>query len=423
MYKKTKEKNGLTTVVSPMKQMSSVSLGVWIGVGGRYESEHNSGISHVIEHMLFKGTRTRTAKDLKQAVEGVGGAFNGFTSDEVTCYMVKVPSKYMELGMDILADMILEPRFDKKDFLREKSVICEEIKMYRDHPGDRVMELLEAIMWPGSPLGRPLTGNISTVRNFRMADVLDFKEAHYHPGNIAVVASGKVSPERIFSYAGEKFSGLKRKRKGRFSSPAVTSRGPRTRFSSADTNQTHIALGFYAFDRNIKERFAYKLMNVILGGNMSSRLFEELREKYGLCYDISSMYKRHSDVGEVIIHSGVDNRNAVKSLVAILDELRNMKDIGITEDELVRAKEYTKGQFMLAMEGTSSRMLWLGDRFMVHREIPDVPYVLKKLDELTLEDVNRACSRVFNARAASLAMISNITSSQKIKVRKELEKL
>ncbi len=423
MHKKLQGKNGLSVIVSPMPQMASVSLGIWIGVGGRYETARQSGISHLVEHMLFKGTHARTARGLKQAIEGVGGAFNGFTSDEVTCYMVKVPSKHMELGIDILADMVLNPRFDAEDLAREKSVICEEIKMYRDQPSDHVLDLLSEIMWPGNAMGRPLTGNITTVKSLKRDELIKFREDSYHPGNIAVVAAGKVDPERVFSCAMERFEGQKKGKMLTFETPAVSQKTPRVKVCRGDTKQAHIAMGFHAPDRNIRERFAMKLMNVILGGNMSSRLFEELREKYGLCYDISSAYKRHSDVGEFQIHAGVDSRKAVRSVVAILDELKKLRDIGVTEDELARAKKYASGQFLLAMEGTSTRMLWFGDRFMVRKHIPEVKDVLNRIDGVTLDEIQKVCERIFKASSANLAMIGRMGQRDKNRIKKELGRL
>ncbi|MBD3425835.1 MAG: hypothetical protein GF409_01235 [Candidatus Omnitrophica bacterium] len=423
MYKKTLGKNGLKVVVSRMPQMSSVSLGIWIGVGGRYESDRQSGISHFIEHMLFKGTHTRTTKDLKETIEGVGGSFNGFTSDEVTCFMVKVPAKYMELGMDVLADMVMNAKFDKEDILREKFVICEEIKMYRDQPAEHVLDVLSGIMWPGNALGRPLTGNMGTVKKFTKDELVSFKEENYHPGNIAVVAAGNIHPDRLSQYAMEKFSGEKRKKKITFDRAGVFHKGPRMRVCRGNTQQTHIALGFRAEDRNIRQRFATKMMNIILGGNMSSRLFEELREKYGLCYDISSTYKRHSDVGEIQIHAGVDNFSAKRSLTAILDEIKRLRDLGVTEEELDRAKRYAKGQFLLAMEATSTRMLWLGDRLMTHNLIPEVSDVLRRIDQVSIADVQRTCDRLFCSSGAHLAMIGSLKDNVKRAIKKELGKL
>jgi len=423
MYKKRQAKNGLTMIVSPMGQMASVSLGIWIGVGGRYEAAEKSGISHLVEHMLFKGTHSRSTKELKEGIEGVGGSFNGFTSDEVTCYLVKVPAKYLELGIDILADMVLNAKFDAKDVAKEKYVVCEEIKMYRDQPAEHVMDLLRGIMWPGNALGRPLTGNMTTVKSFTRDEIVKFKEKSYHPGNIGVVAAGKVDTEKFFSYAAEKFAGRQKKGNLIFEAPAIRQKSPVLKFQHGDVQQTHIAMGFHMGKQNLRERFSTKMMNVILGGNMSSRLFEELREKYGLCYDISSSYKRHHDVGEMVIHSGVDNRNTFKAVVAILDELKKIRDLGVTEDELTRAKEYTKGQFLLALEATSARMLWLGDRYMVYRDIPEIKDVLRRIDDVTMSGVKRSCESIFRAASISMAMIGNIRQSEKNKVAKEVGKL
>ncbi|MFC1570322.1 M16 family metallopeptidase [Candidatus Omnitrophota bacterium] len=423
MYKKVQAKNGLNVIVSPMKHMSSVSLGVWIGIGGRYESEKESGISHLVEHMLFKGTHTRSTKDLKQAIEGVGGAFNGFTSDEVTCYMVKVPARYMELGVDILSDMVLDAKIDEKDLAKERYVIYEEIKMYRDQPADHVLDILGKIMWPGNALGRPLTGNINTVKSITRKELINFKDKNYHPGNIAVVAAGNVDEKKISSYAASKFAARTRGKKLSFTSPRTKQKSPRVKIDTGTSSQAHIAFGFCDESNNIRQRFAMKLMNVIFGGNMSARLFEELREKYGLCYDIASSYKRHSDIGEIQIHAGVDNKKASRSVVAILDEIKKLRDIGVTDDELERAKKYTKGQFQLAMEATSTRMLWLGDRFMVHRAIPEVKDVLKRIDAVTPTEIRSASARVFKASGANLAMIGKLPEKEKNKIKKELERL
>lgn len=423
MYKKQKQKNGLEVIVAPMPQMSSVSLGIWVGVGGRYESRSLSGMSHLVEHMLFKGTHTRTAKDLKEAVEGIGGAFNGFTSDEVTCYMVKVPAKYLDLGMEILTDMVLNPAFNKDEMAREKFVICEEIKMYKDQPSDHVMDLLGEIMWPDNPLGRPLTGTISTVKSFKKEQMARFKEESYHPGNMSVIAAGKVTPDKLFGLSEKFFAGQKKGQKFSFDTPMMRQGEPRTKILKGKNSQTHVALGFYSPANTVKERFAIKMMNVILGGNMSSRLFEELREKYGLCYDISSSYKRHSDVGELNIHAGVDSRKSALSVIAILEELKKIRDLGVSDDELTRAKEYSKGQFLLAMEGTYTRMLWLGDRLMVHGEIPEVKNVLTNIDMVTRKDITRACEKIFRSRLVNLAMIGNLSLKEKNKIKKELNNL
>jgi len=423
MYEKSIADNGLTVIASPMKDMASVSLSIWIGVGGRYEAPKESGISHFLEHMLFKGTFTRTAKQLKEAVEGIGGAFNGFTADEVTCYMVKVPAKYAELGADVLADMVLNARLDEEDVKKEKFVICEEIKMYRDQPADHVLDLLGEVMWPGNALGRPLTGTISTVKALNGKKLADFRRENYHPANIAVIAAGKVDTEKLFGFMAERFKGEKKRQKPSFKKARPGQKALRMKILPKKINQTHIAMGFLAPDSNITERIGMKLMNVIFGGNMSSRLFDHLRENKGLCYDIASSYKRHSDIGELHIHAGVDKSKTGESIAAIIDEVQRMRDSKVSADELVRAKEYVKGQFELAMESTAARMMWLGDRFMVHDHIPEVRDVIKQINSITAGMIHELSGKVFRGSLLNLAMIGDIRLKDRNGIRRELARL
>ncbi|KJJ84991.1 zinc protease [Candidatus Omnitrophus magneticus] len=422
MLEKKVLSNGLKVIVSPMAHMTSVSIGIWIGAGGRYETKKLSGASHFIEHMLFKGTTKYTAKQLKEAIEGVGGMFNGFTADEVTCYMIKVPADYLTLGLDVLTDMVFNSRFDSVDMQKEKYVICEEIKMYKDQPSEYVGELLAELMWPGNPLGMPLTGSISNVKGFKREDLLSYRDLTYQPFNMSVIVVGKVSPKEIFSYTESKFPNNK-KHKLNVDTPSLSQKSPRFKVELRKTNQTQIAFGFPVEDNNINERIAIKILSIILGGNMSSRLFEELREKYGLCYDIASEYKRHSDIGEFAIHAGVDNEKASESTSAIVDELKKIKDLGVTADELVRAKEFAKGQFLLSLENTSSRMMWLGYRVMIDKNIPVVDELLKKIDGVSLSMVQNLCNRIFQPKAINAAMIGNLTPSARTKIRKTLDTL
>jgi predicted Zn-dependent peptidase len=406
-----------------MPEMTSVSLGVWIGTGGRYEEEGNSGISHLIEHMLFKGTEDRDARALKQSVEGIGGSFNGFTSDEVTCYMVKVPYKHFSLGMEILSDMVLHPKFDEEELAREKFVVCEEIKMYRDQPSDHVMDLLAGLIWPDSSLGRPLTGKIRTVKGFSREDLIDFKRKNYHAGNTSVIVCGNIKPRRVADAVRRHFSEL-REKKPRLPEPVrVSLSGPRVKVTKSLTKQAHIAMGFPVNMQSVKDRFAVKLMNIILGGNMSSRLFEHLRENKGLCYDVSSTYKRHSDAGEVHVHAGVDSRRSLLSIKSINEEIRVLKNKMVSEEELYRAKEFIKGQFLLALEGTATRMLWLGDRLMVHGRIPPVDSVLENINRVTSADVQKAARDLFQSRIAHLALIGSISAAERAEIVKDLRSL
>ncbi|MDD3089326.1 MAG: pitrilysin family protein [Candidatus Omnitrophica bacterium] len=422
-FKKYSEKNGLTVAVSPMTHMASISIGIWIGIGGRFERPEEGGLSHFVEHMLFKGTLTRSARELKEAIEGVGGSFNGFTSDEVTCYMVKVPAKRLDLGLDILSDMVINPRFDELDMAKEKFVISEEIKMYRDQPADHILEVLSGLMWPGNALGRPLTGTVKAVKGFKREDLVRFKGKYYHPANMAIIGAGKLDPERFRKSAIQRFAGLVGRKKPRFEEFRWSQHDPRIKFVKDDTKQAHLSFGFPVPGADKEQKYAIKVMDVALGGNMSSRLFEELREKNGLCYDISSAYKSYSDSGEMIIHAGVDSKKALMSAAAIVDQVLMVRDVGLTEEEIERSKDYIKGQFLLAMERTSARMLWIGDRFMVERNIPDPDEVLRLVGKVTLNDVKAAAAQVFSRKRANLAVIGDLARAEKTGIRKALERL
>lgn len=391
-----------------MPHMESISIGIWIGMGGRYEDSASSGISHFIEHMLFKGTMTRDASVLKQEIEGVGGHFNGFTSEEAVCYLIKVPAQHYKLGLEILCDMVLNPRMDEEEIEKEKEVVSEEIKMYKDKPSSYVHEILAAIMWPNHPLGWPLTGSIRNVRAITRKGLLEYKDRFYQPANIAVCAAGKFDMRKFLECVNRNFRpdiDKSKNRKFAFKGFRLAQKKKKIKLHFKDIEQTHIAFGFHTFGRGDKDRYALNVMNIILGGNMSSRLFEELREKRALCYDVSSSVKKYDDIGAFLIHAGVDNSKASVALDAIMRELSKMKDTRVPEDELRRAKEFYKGQFVLAFEDTGSRMLWLGDKLMTKEGIPSMRSVLESIEDVKPEDIKRVAGRVFRKELMNLAAI------------------
>lgn len=424
MYKKKILKNRLAVVSSPMRHMESISIGIWIGMGGRYEDKKSCGISHFIEHMLFKGTLRRNASQLKQEIEGVGGHFNGFTSEEVICYLVKMPAQYLLLGLDVLSDMVLNPKMDELEIEREKKVICEEIKMYEDRPSSFVHEILAGLMWPEHPLGRPLTGHINTVRAIDRKVLLAYKEKFYQPANMAVIATGKMYIHKLLEEINRKFrTGYKnsKNRKYQFKKFKIGQKRPRLKLHFKDTEQAHIAIGFHAFGREDKDKYALNLLNIILGGNMSSRLFEELRERQALCYDISSSIKKYEETGAFLIHAGVDNSKAEIALRVVMRELTNLKKYYVSKDELRRAKEFYKGQFLLALEDTGSRMLWLGDKTMTKEGIPGVRFILKHIERVNIEDIRRVANRVFKENFMNLAAIGRASGLRENKIRSLME--
>jgi predicted Zn-dependent peptidase len=285
------------------------------------------------------------------------------------------------------------------------------------------MDVLGGIMWPDSALGRPLTGTETTVKSISRKKMIDFKNKHYHAGNIVVIGAGNVDSGRLRKYISEKFSGLKRKKSTAREKISFSQNSLKLKVLKGTTSQAHFAVGCRASAGSMKKRYAIKVMNVILGGNMSSRLFENLRENQGLCYDIGSSYKRHADLGELHIHSGVDNSKVVRSLSGVVDELSVLKNNVVPGEELKRAKEFIKGQFLLAMEGTSTRMLWMGDRLLVHKKIPQLKSVLDRIDAVTAKEIMSAAREIFNPENVNMALIGDVKEVEKKKIKKELRRI
>lgn len=396
--------------------MESVAIGIWIGVGSRYEDKKLCGMSHLLEHMLFKGTQARTANDLKEAIEGVGGNFNGFTGEDATCYLVKLPSAYAELGLDILSDMVLNPKMDPAEIEKEKYVISEEIKMYLDQPDHQVFDILSAEMWPGHALGRPIAGYVDVIRSFRRSDITDFKTRHYQPANISVVIAGKADFGKCRKFAKKTFFMPTKKRTFTFERLGKKNKGNGRRILYKDTKQTHIALGFHTIKKMHRLRYSLGLLNIILGGNMSSRLFERLREKNPLCYDVSSSVKKYKETGAFIIHAGVDRKNLFEALQEIMCEVREIKNNLATNDELGRAKEYARGQLLLALEDTALRMLWLGDKIISEGKAPSHKEVIRHIEKVTLGDMREAAGLTFSGKNLNFATVGQVRSSIKNKL-------
>ncbi|MBL7155889.1 MAG: insulinase family protein [Candidatus Omnitrophica bacterium] len=421
MYKSVTLKNGLKIITSHMPHMESVSIGVWIGTGGRYEGKRVSGMSHLIEHMLFKGTTSRTASMLKEAIEGVGGSFNGFTSEELTCYLVKLPSHYMKLGLEVLSDMVLYPKLDSAELEKEKYVICEEIKMYQDQPAHHVFDILSEAMWPNHALGRPIVGYINTVKSFKRSDLIDYMNQYYQPANMSIVVSGKLNRKKCQTLVKNIFSMPSKKRSFPFELARKSHKASQIKIFHKSTKQTHLVLGFHSFNRTHKLKYALALLNVILGGNMSSRLFERLREKKALCYDVSSGVRRYKETGAVIIHAGVDNNKLLEATKEIIRELLDIKRNFVTDDELFRAKEYARGQLLLGLEDTGSRMLWLGDAVMSEGKALTVREIAKHIEKVSVQDIKKTANIIFGNKNLSFATIGPAQENVKLKLEKVLK--
>ena len=352
MYKREKLANGLRIITKRIPSVQSVSLGIWITTGGRYESSVQKGVAHFLEHLLFKGSRKYSCRKIKESIEGVGGALNGFTSEELTCYLAKIPHRHLDMALDILSDMVLNPCLKEEDIAKERSVILEELKMYRDLPQSYVYELLDQLLWPRHPLGEPVIGTVESLRAIGRAQLRAFKNGAYTPANIVVSAVGLLDEARLTKRISAIFSQKESGSLNSFRQAKHTQNKKQLKIFMKDTEQTHLALGFASFHREHPLKHAQNLLHIILGANMSSRLFNEFREKRALAYEIGTALKRYRDTGAFLVHAGIDNRKVCDCLTLIFKELAKVKNFPVTADELRRAKDFYLGQLALALEDT-----------------------------------------------------------------------
>jgi len=414
-YKKIKFENGLRLVTCPMSEMRSITIGIWVGVGGRHEEDALSGVSHFLEHMLFKGTQKRTAAQISQAIEGVGGSMNAFTAEESTCFYVKVMSDHFNQAIDVLADMFHSPSFLPKDIDRERRVILEEFRMNIDQPSHYVFDLLRNVMWPRHPLGRMLIGTEKTISNIQRKNLIDFKERNYTAENIVVAIAGRMDEKKVIDLVRKKFLFLQKSGFPgylRVKDEQKTSQGE---ILHKKTEQTHFCIGVRALERDHPDRFALRVLNAILGENMSSRLFQEIREKLGLSYDINSSVERFSDTGVLIVSGGVDIRHLPQAIEKTLKELEKIKKKMVPKRELEMAKEYCVGQMSLAVEKTSSQMVYIGESELSSGEILSIDEMIRRVRKVTAEDIQRVSKELFVNHRLNLAVIGPVDRKERIK--------
>jgi len=412
MYRKTVLDNGLRIVSGYMPKMQSVALGIWIKVGGRYEFSQNKGISHFLEHLLFKGSRKYSYRALKEAIEGVGGSLNGFTSEELTCYLAKIPARHLEIALHVLSDMVLNPLLPGEEVEKERTVILEEIKMYKDQPQIYVYDLLDELLWPQQPLGAPVIGTMDSVSRIKKEEIRSFKNRFYTPLNIVVSVAGKLEHENLAKKVKKIFSCSKGKNINKFIKAEENQSYPQLKIFPKDTEQTHMALGFHSLKRNHPKRYALGMLNIVLGANMSSRLFNELREKRGLAYEIGTLAKRYQDTGVFLVHAGIDNHKVLRALELILKELKRCKEELISHGEFKRAKEFYLGQLMLALEDTLDHMLWIGEYTASLDRIYALEEIIREVNRVKREEVREVARHIFQEKKLNLALIGPIQENQ-----------
>ena len=391
--------------------MASVSVGIWVGVGSRYEPAPISGISHFIEHMLFKGTKRRSAKEISQSVEGIGGYLNAWTSEENTCFYSKARHDKLDELVDVLCDMFLNSTFDNVEVEKERNVIREEIAMYRDQPHLYVQELLNATMWPGQPLGRTITGTEKTVGAISRNHVMNYMRDNYIAPRTLITAGGRLKHEDLLK-ALSKFAKYFPKGKAPQFQPAVTQQSrPIVRLHTKRTEQTQLSLGIRTCSRHDERRYAIRVLNAVLGENMSSRLFQTVREDNGLAYSIYSSPSFFDDTGDLVISAGVDTDKVEKSLKLVMQELRKMADAAPSAGELRRARDYVIGQLEMSLENTEPQMMWIGEHLVSYGKIFDPNDVKQQLSEVTARQLVSLAKAFFRADRLNLALVSPMKSA------------
>jgi len=410
LYQKSVLRNGLRVVTATVKHLHSASIGVFIGAGSRYEEVGQSGVSHFIEHMCFKGTQRRpTSRQISEAIEGVGGILNGATDKELTIYWCKVARPHLSLATDVLADMLTHSKFEPEDVEKERQVITEEINMCHDSPQNRVDLLIDEAMWPDQPLGRDVAGTKTTVSNLTREDILRYSRAEYLANNTVVSVAGDVGHEEVVASLEDSFGHWRTDSKQHWY-PASIRQEPRYRVEERDTEQAHLCLAMPGLPVSHADRFILDVLNTVLGEGMSSRLFLEIRENKGLAYAINSYANHFQDAGQMTVYAGIDPKQLSACVEAIMLELGRLQE-RVPEDELKKAREFCKGRLVLRMEDTRSVVGWMGGQELLLGYILTVDEVVSKIDSVRVDDLVRVARELLLPEKVKLAVVGPVNEN------------
>jgi predicted Zn-dependent peptidase len=394
-----------------MPHTRSVSICIYLGAGSRYESEAQAGVSHFIEHLCFRGTEKRlSAKDISGAIEGVGGVLNGGTDKELTVYWCKVAQPHFQLALDVLADMVLHSRFEKKDIEKERKIIVEEISMSKDAPNQLVGMILDELLWPDHPLGRDVAGTNKSVEEMSRELMLDYMASEYSPANTVIAIAGNVQHDEAVNEVNKVLGGWENKKPRLNFVPYIETRNPRLKVEKRDTEQTHLCLALPGVSLSDPRRFTIDLLNVILGEGMSSRLFIEIRDKLGLAYNIHSYLDHFQDSGALTVYAGVHPKSLEIGISAILEQLALLKE-KISDEEITKAKELSKGRLLLRMEDSRSVAGWVGGQEILSNKIMDVEEVVAIIEKVTAEEMCAVAKELLVGDKLRLSVVGPVKSA------------
>jgi predicted Zn-dependent peptidase len=399
--------NQLTVISEEMQHLRSISIGIWVKTGSRDEDLASNGISHFIEHMVFKGTKNRTAEDIARQVDSIGGNLDAFTAKECICFNVKVLDEHLPVALEILSDLVLNPVFAADDIARERRVIMEEIKMDEDNPDYLVHEIFTQNFWKDHPLGKPILGTKETVRLFEQPLVLDYYRNRFNPGNFIIAAAGNLRHQHFAELVGRYFADLKPAKNGFHSLPPQTA--PRiTLRNKKSLEQVQICIGVPAHPIAHEKRFASYLLNTLLGGGMSSRLFQNIRERQGLAYAIYSDLNPYRDTGCLAVYAGTSRESAPKVVECVISEFRKLKANAVPAEELRRAKDQLKGSLMLSLESSTSRMSNLARQEMYFDRFFSMDELIERIEQVSLEDLQALAQNLFRGESIAVTVLGNL---------------
>lgn len=399
--------NGLVIITETMPHVRSISTGVWIRTGSRREKPAENGIAHFIEHMVFKGTELRQAEDIARSIDSIGGMLDAFTAKEMICFNAKVLDEHLPIAFEVLADLVLRPLFADADVAKEKQVVLEEIKMDQDNPDYLVYELFTQGLWPNHSLGRPILGTPETVRSFHRDLLFSCFRPWYAPNNMVITAAGNLDHQRLVSFVEREFGELKLD-----VSPAPTiapsPEAPIRLENKRELEQVHLCIGVPAYRMAHERRFGAAVLNNILGGGMSSRLFQKVREKQGLAYAVFSELSPYTDTGMLSVYAGTSQETVLQVIDLVIAEFRNLKQSPVAVDELRRAKDHLKGSLMLSLESTSSRMSNLARQEMYFGRFLTLDELLQSIELVTREEVQQIAQEFFHQERVTVTVLGEL---------------
>lgn len=398
--------NGATVTCAPMQEVESAVIGIWVRNGSRYEPESVGGVSHFIEHLLFKGTRKRTAAQISEAIEGVGGDLNAFTGEETTCYYARFPYDKLDHVFAVLADMYLHPALPAKELERERGVVIEEIRMYQDQPQTVALEQLNGQLWANNALGRPIAGKVETIRKITRATIESYRKKACVPSATVFSFAGRIDPEHCVELVRKATANLPKIKRHTFQRVTNKTNLKPLAIERMDIEQIHAALGFrLPFGRSSDLRYSLRLLHCILGENMSSRLFQRVREQSGLCYTIGSAVQPFTETSALTIYAGLDTQRAKAGIELTVREIARLRNECVSAKELQRAKDYVCGSFRLGMETASARMNWLGASVTATGKIPSREETIARITAVTAKEIQTLAQKIFVPSTLALSLV------------------